>query len=64
MKYFQKLARAMAHENKPLRWTTPVGLPWVNAYNKPDTKQVKLWLHDRAVRIPYTTKLAVSERES
>lgn len=42
MAFLQKLARAMAHENKPLRWISPVGVPWINHYPKPDTKQVKL----------------------
>ena len=29
----QALARAVAHEGKPLSWTTPTGLPWVNRYH-------------------------------
>ena len=61
MSFLQRLARALAHENKPLRWTSPAGLPWINQYNKPETKQVKLWLHDRGVRTKYTTRIAIGE---
>ena len=61
MGFLQSLARAMARENKALRWTTPAGVPWLNQYNKPDTKQVKLWLHERGVRVRRTIKIAVGE---
>jgi DNA-directed RNA polymerase len=60
MTFLQDLARAMA-DDKPLGWISPARVPWINHYNKPDTKQVKLWLHDRGVRIRYTTKIAVGE---
>ena len=61
MAFLQRLARAMAYENKPLRWASPAGVPWINQYTKPQTKQVKLWLHDGLVRIRYTTKIVVGE---
>jgi len=61
MSFLQTLARAMARENKALRWTSPVGVPWINQYNKPDTKQIKLAFHERGVRVRYTTKVAVGE---
>ena len=51
MGFLQSLARAAAHESKPLRWTTPTGLPWVNAYYEPNYIRVKLWLHDSAVTL-------------
>ena len=62
MAFLQKLARAMSREGKPLQWKTPVGLPWINRYQKVDTKQVKLWLHDRGVRVRYTVKLAIGDQ--
>jgi DNA-directed RNA polymerase, mitochondrial len=61
MAFLQKLAKAMAHEGKSLRWTTPVGLPWINHYPKDGTKQVKLWLYNGGVRVPYTVKLAIGD---
>jgi DNA-directed RNA polymerase len=62
MTFLQKLARSLSHEGKPLRWKTPVGFPLINRYLKADTKQVKLWLHDRGVRVRYTVKLAIGDR--
>ena len=61
MDFLQKLARALAPEDKPLRWTTPVGLPWINSYYKKDTKRVHLWLCERGVRVKHMVKLAVGE---
>ena len=40
---------------------SPAGVPWLNQYNKPDTKQVKLWLHERGVRARRTIKIAVGD---
>jgi DNA-directed RNA polymerase len=57
--FLQKLARALAAENKALCWTSPAGIPWINSYHEKDTKRVKLWLHDRGVRVQYTPMLAV-----
>ena len=51
MEFLQKLARACAHEDKPLEWTTPVGLPWSNRYHDSKTRSVRLFLHDRGIRI-------------
>jgi DNA-directed RNA polymerase len=61
MKYLQKLAKAMAHEGKPLRWTTPVGIPWINRYHDSKTKRVELWLSDGGVRVRSSVTVAVGE---
>lgn len=58
MAFLQDLARVMAHEGKPVSWVTPAGLPWCNRYHPIVTKQVKLWLHDKGVRVGYTTVVA------
>jgi DNA-directed RNA polymerase len=50
MVMLQKCARALAHEGKPLTWTTPLGLPWINRYHAPVLKRVGLWLRDTRVR--------------
>lgn len=55
MDFLQTLARVLAHEGKPLRWTTPTGLPWCNAYYEPTYVRVKLWLHDAAVTLRLAT---------
>jgi DNA-directed RNA polymerase, mitochondrial len=59
MAFLQNLVRAVARENKLLRWRTPAGVPWINLYYKPDYKQIKLWLHNDGVKVRYTTKVAV-----
>jgi DNA-directed RNA polymerase len=51
MVFLQKCARAMAHEGKPLTWTTPTGLPWANRYHVPKVKRIELWLHDTRVQL-------------
>jgi DNA-directed RNA polymerase len=61
MDFLQKLARVLADKGKHLHWTSPAGVPWINRYNKKDTKRVHLWLHDRGVRVPHTVKLAMRE---
>lgn len=54
MTMLQKCARALAHEGKPVSWTTPLGLPWVNRYHLPNMHKVDLWLHDTRVQMTYT----------
>jgi DNA-directed RNA polymerase len=49
MVMLQKCARTLAHEGKPLTWTTPLGLPWINRYHKPMLKRVSLWLRDTRI---------------
>jgi DNA-directed RNA polymerase len=54
MAFLQKCARALAHEGKPLNWTTPTGLPWSNRYHERIEKRVNLWLSDAYVRVRVT----------
>ena len=61
MRFLQKLALAMAKENKPLCWTSPAGFPFVNQYSVPRTKPVRLWLHVQGTRVRHTIKTAVDE---
>jgi DNA-directed RNA polymerase len=50
MEMLQQIAKAMAHEGKPTRWTTPVGLPWVNRYHPVETTTVNLYLMDGGIK--------------
>lgn len=61
MKFLQKLARALAHEGKPLRWTTPVGLPWINRYHNKKTKRVELFLQNGGVNVRKQITVAVAD---
>jgi DNA-directed RNA polymerase len=49
MEFLQQLAGALAHEGKPLRWTTPIGLPWFNKYHASVTERISRWLEDGGV---------------
>lgn len=55
MGFLQKLARALAHEGKPLEWVSPTGLPWSNRYHPCTTKRVRLWMHDQSVSLVVAT---------
>jgi DNA-directed RNA polymerase len=55
MAFMQELARKLAHESKPLRWTTPVGLPWVNRYHETTREQIELYLDDVKMQVEVTT---------
>jgi DNA-directed RNA polymerase len=51
MDFMQILAKVLAHESKPLRWTTPAGLPWINRYHENTTERVELWCYDKGVKV-------------
>jgi DNA-directed RNA polymerase len=51
MEFMQKLAKALAHEGKPLRWTTPAGVPCINRYHESTTERVELFCYDKGVKI-------------
>lgn len=55
MKFLQKCAQLLAHETKPLVWTTPVGFPVVHKYEDWDVKRVSMFLHDRKVPVAEAT---------
>lgn len=56
MAFFRKCAQALAHEQKGLTWTTPIGLPVLHKYTEYDTKTVKLFLHDKAIPLEKAAK--------
>jgi DNA-directed RNA polymerase len=58
MAFLRQIAKALAHENKPVTWITPVGVPWINRYHAPSTERVTLWLNDKGVTIPHTVGVA------
>lgn len=59
MEFMQKLAKAVAHEGKPLRWTTPAGVPCINRYHDVITERVELWCHSNGVKQRIQTSVAV-----
>jgi DNA-directed RNA polymerase len=58
MSFLRQIAKAMAHENKPVSWITPVGVPWINRYHEPTVNRITLWLNDKGVTMPHTVGVA------
>jgi DNA-directed RNA polymerase len=54
MDFLRSMAKALAHENKPVEWITPTGIPWANRYHESNVQRVVLWLNDKGVTIPHT----------
>jgi DNA-directed RNA polymerase, mitochondrial len=51
MDFFRQVAGVLAAHNKPLTFTSPVGLPVVHKYAQWETKAVKLFLYDRSLPV-------------
>jgi DNA-directed RNA polymerase, mitochondrial len=64
MAFFQKVAGALAHEGKALRFTNPVGFPVIQQYTYYDVKKVKLYLYDRTVDALKRSQVSVRVKES
>jgi DNA-directed RNA polymerase len=60
MAYLQSLADEATAAERPLRWTTPAGIPWINRYHVPKYRTIKLWLDDLATY--YRTLRVVGEK--
>jgi DNA-directed RNA polymerase len=54
MSFLRHLAKALAHENKPVSWITPAGIPWINRYHQSTLQRVTLWLHDKGVNLSHS----------
>lgn len=63
MEFLQKIAKAMAHEGKPVRWTTPVGIPWINRYHAPTVERVSLFLNDGGVKLRAQISIATGDQK-
>ncbi|GGX90970.1 DNA-directed RNA polymerase [Litchfieldella qijiaojingensis] len=51
MDWFQKAARASSKEGLPVRWTTPDGLPVLQAYPKLSTKRIRMTFGGQSLRL-------------
>lgn len=56
MSFFQKVAGALAHEGKHLRFDNPIGFPMCQRYTHWDVKKVKIFLFDREAGINKRTQ--------
>jgi DNA-directed RNA polymerase len=61
LRFLQEVASALASEDRPLQWETPLGFPFANHYQKPKFQQTRLWLYDKAIsaRRVYRPKIVV-----
>jgi DNA-directed RNA polymerase len=59
MEFMQTLAKKLAHEGKPLRWTTPAGVPCINRYHDVVTERIKLFCTSHGVKSMSTVMVAV-----
>lgn len=62
MRFLQGIARALAHEGKPVVWHTPLGLPVVLIYPLQKVSQVRLYLHDRGVRVNANVNISEDQK--
>jgi DNA-directed RNA polymerase len=57
--YLEGAAKLAAQQDKPLRWTTPLGLPVINIYQLPDIKNLSIRMNERK----RSMKLTVGDKE-
>jgi DNA-directed RNA polymerase len=51
MRFLQSIAKALAHEGKPVVWHTPLGMPVTLRCPNMETTRIQLYLSDRGVKI-------------
>jgi DNA-directed RNA polymerase len=59
MAFMQDLAKALAHEAKPVRWTSPAGIPCVNRYHESIVERIELFVYDKGVKVRTRVTVAV-----
>lgn len=59
MKYLQNIARVMSHEERPVYWTTPLGLPVMLRCPNMDSSCLDLFLHDKGIKVRIQPRTAV-----
>jgi DNA-directed RNA polymerase len=52
MEFLKSIAGIMARANLPVRWTTPMGFPVLNAYYKPEFTRIATFLWNKALSVP------------
>ena len=61
MDYLQAAAKAVAGEDKAIRWTSASGFPVYMEYKKTKVKEIKIFLFDRVVKERKRTKVTLRE---
>lgn len=63
MEFLQKIAKALAHEGKPVNWTTPTGVPWINRYHEPTVERLSIFLNDGGVKVRAQISVATGDHK-
>ena len=51
MEFFQECASALAKENKPIHWRTPIGFPVTQKKTRWKSEKIKVYLYDRTAKV-------------
>ena len=64
--WLEQLAREAAEKGKPLRWTTPLGLPVINIYQPPKVKNLSVVVNGRkrSVKLTVGDKDGIDKRDA
>ena len=60
MEFFRKCAGALANENKPMHWRTPIGFPVTQKKTLWNTQKVKVYLYDRVAGIKKRAQITLN----
>ena len=63
MKFLQSLSVALAKEDKPTHWRSPINFPVVQKYTKWRTKKVRLFLYDREAKVKVRAQMSVQRED-
>jgi DNA-directed RNA polymerase len=64
MGFFQKIAGALAHEGKHVKFETPTGFPMVQRYTHWDVRKVKIALYDRVAGVRNRVQISLRSRSA
>lgn len=64
MSFFQKIAGALSHEGKHVKFETPTGFPMVQRYTHWDVKKVKIFLYDREAGVRKRSQTTLRTRSA
>ena len=59
MSFFQKIAGALAHENKLVHFVNPIGFPMIQEYTYWNIKKIKIYLFDRDAKVLHRTQISL-----
>ena len=60
MEFFQECAGALAKENKPISWRTPIGFPVTQKKTRWKSEKVKVYLYDRTAKVKKRAQISLN----